>query len=79
MFTKLGVGYQKTKVDDGIGWDRSTSNWGAMFGAGLAYNFTQAFYITGEWLRFTGKISNGATQTTAPNIFLLGLGYKFIM
>jgi predicted porin len=53
-----------------------------MFGAGIAYNFTPEFYITGEWLRFTGKFKledDKLTLTTAPNIFLLGVGYKFAM
>jgi len=81
LFTKLGVGYQELKADTGAVSVTETSynNWGAMFGAGLAYNFTPAFYITGQWLRFTGRIKDGAVQTTAPNIFLVGLGYKFAM
>ena len=78
LFAKLGAGYQKVKMDDAstLG---TQNNWGPMFGAGLAYNFTPAFYITGQWLRFTGKIKDGVVQTTAPNIFLIGLGYKFAM
>jgi opacity protein-like surface antigen len=85
VFTKLGVGYQKMSVSvsgtetQGITLTENQSNWGAMFGAGLAYNFTPAFYIMGQWLRFTGKIKDGTVQTTAPNLFLLGLGYKFAM
>ena len=54
-----------------------------MFGAGVVYNITPEFYVSGEWLRFTGKIKHDSTgmtaTTTAPNIFLLGVGYKFAM
>jgi len=78
-FAKLGAGYQKVKVDSGTTVTTNPNNWGPMFGAGLSYYFTPAFYLTGQWLRFTGKINNGVVQTTAPNIFLLGLGYKFAM
>ena len=86
-FAKLGLGYQKIKVNDTkviVSDNVTTSNWGAMFGAGIAYNITPEFYLSGEWLRFTGKTkvddkSKNIAITTAPNIFLLGVGYKFAM
>ena len=81
VFAKLGAGYQKIKnsnenLTNGL---YTSSNWGPMFGAGVAYNITPEFYITGQWLRFTGKIKDATINTTAPNIFLLGAGYKFAM
>jgi OOP family OmpA-OmpF porin len=79
VFAKLGVGYQDLKVDAGAFLANEENNWGAMYGAGIAYNFTPAFYIDGQWLRFTGKNTNAQTVITAPNIFLLGVGYKFAM
>jgi opacity protein-like surface antigen len=90
VFTKLGVGYQhlSVKFEDLNTGDSDTvsgSKWAPMFGFGAAYNFTPSMYITGEWLRFTGKIDMNSTDTdsistlSAPNIFLVGLGYKFAM
>jgi len=75
VFAKMGAGYQKL-IDDG---GDNQNNWGPMFGVGLAYHFTPQFYIQGQWLRFTGKVREGIPKTSAPNIFLLGLGYKFSM
>lgn len=86
IFTKLGVGHQNLSVKSNDAPRNmsfySQSTWGPMFGAGIAYNFTPSTYITGEWLRFTGKIRSDGDQesdtlTTAPNIFLVGIGYKF--
>jgi len=80
VFAKLGAGYQKVKIDsDNADVSTSRSNWAPMFGAGVAYNITPAIYVDGQWLRFTGKIKDGVVQTTAPNMFLLGVGYKFVM
>jgi opacity protein-like surface antigen len=81
VFTKLGVGYQRTKAklsSDSSDTHKESAT-GAMFGAGVTYNFTPAVYMSGQWLRFTGKVKDGYTDNTAPNIFLLGLGYKFSM
>jgi opacity protein-like surface antigen len=79
VFTKLGVGYQRTKFSSDSSDTHKESATGAMFGAGVTYNFTPAVYMSGQWLRFTGKVKDGYTDNTAPNIFLLGLGYKFSM
>jgi hypothetical protein len=76
IFTKLGFGYQRL-IDDGDAINKE--RWGAMFGAGLSYYFVSQFYIFGQWLRFTGNVANGVPQMTAPNIFLLGLGGKFLL
>jgi opacity protein-like surface antigen len=77
IFTKLGLGYQRMSVSNGPFGQERFRKWGAMFGAGTSYYFTPKVFIDLQWLRFTGKIVDGATHTTAPNIFLLGLGYKF--
>ena len=79
LFTKLGAGYQRTKITGDPDARGNQGKWGPMFGAGLAYHFTSGFYINGQWLRFTGKIKNARLDNTAPNIFLLGMGYKFAM
>jgi hypothetical protein len=76
LLTKAGPGYQQCNDDAN---NVIIRKWGAMFSAGIAYFFNPAFYINGQWLRFTGEIKNNEVQTTAPNIFLLGLGYKFTM
>jgi len=87
VFAKLGAGYQKIYITtngaeflgSGV---TSESNWGPMLGAGIAYNFTPAFYVSGEWLYFTNSVGlgpNGSISTKTPNIFLLGVGYKFAM
>jgi OmpA-OmpF porin, OOP family len=83
IFTKFGLGYQKIKysvdnVADATAAPLQTdSNWGPMFGVGAAYNFTPEIYVDAQWLRFTGKVKDAGVETTAPNIFLLGVGYKF--
>lgn len=78
-FTKLGAGYQKTRITDDPNAKGHQSKWGPMFGGGLAYYFPIGAYIDVQWLRFTGEIKNGTVDNTAPNFFLLGLGYKFAM
>jgi hypothetical protein len=77
IFTKLGLGYQHLSVSNGPFGKEKLRKWGAMFGAGTAYYFTPKVFINLQWLRFTGKVVDGAGHVTAPNIFLLGLGYKF--
>jgi opacity protein-like surface antigen len=79
LFAKLGAGYQKIRIKDDPNDRGNQSKWGPMFGGGLAYYFTPGIYINAQWLRFTGKIKNGALDNTAPNLFLVGLGYKFAM
>ena len=75
VFTKLGAGYQKL-IDKG---GESQGNGGPVLGAGLSYHFTPQFYMLGQWLRFTGQTKVGTPKTSAPNIFLIGFGYKFAM
>jgi predicted porin len=75
VFAKFGAGFQSL-IDNG---DADQNNWGPMFGAGFGYYFTPQFYLTGEWLRFTGKVEEEISLTSSPNIFLLGLGYKFML
>jgi len=77
IFTKLGLGYQQLSVSNGPFGQEKFRKWGVMFGAGTAYDFTPKVFISLQWLRFTGKVVDGAGHATAPNIFLLGLGYKF--
>jgi opacity protein-like surface antigen len=78
IFTKLGLGFQRLVLGSPhLG--SSESNWGAMFGGGLIYHFTPTIYINGQWMRFTGKVKNAIPDTSASNVFLLGLGYKFII
>jgi len=77
LFTKLGLGYQQLRVVNGPFGNEKFHKWGAMFAAGTAYHFTPAIYISLQWLRFTGKTTEGTTYAMAPNIFLLGIGYKF--
>jgi opacity protein-like surface antigen len=75
IFTKFGVGYQNLIDYD----DQDSDKWGPAFGAGLSYYFTPTVYIIGQWLRFSGDIENGVPQMSAPNIFLVGVGFKFLL
>jgi opacity protein-like surface antigen len=85
-FAKLGAGYQQINVtDDGklFGEDIGNASYlGLMLGAGIAYHITPAVYVSGEWLHFANGTSldnNVSVATPAPNLFLLGVGYKFTM
>jgi len=62
----------------------NSTHWGPMFGVGVAYHWTKALYLNAQYLRFTGKVVNGGNGTNTmstyipnPNVFLLGVGYKF--
>ena len=93
VFTKLGVGYQHLTIDNKnyptgshVPAKQTGSKVGPMFGAGVAYNITPAIYVSGEWLRFNGQTKMHEPSDTAktnmvstPNIFLVGVGYKFAL
>ena len=79
-FTKLGFGYQKSNISGDPDAKGDQRKLGAMFGAGLAYHFASGIYIDAQWLRFTGEMKyviHEGPDNTAPNIFLIGIGYKF--
>jgi len=91
LFGKFGVGYVRQKVSQGAGtampgvanYDTG-SHWGPMFGVGVAYHWTSNIYVDGQYLRFAGAVKtdasgNKSTYVPSPNVFLLGVGYKFAM
>jgi opacity protein-like surface antigen len=80
VFAKVGAGYQHINIsydDDSLDLDNNSSNWGPMLGLGVAYNLTSTTYANAEWLLFTGKVDDAGVATVSPNVFLVGIGYKF--
>jgi outer membrane protein W len=84
LFAKAGLGYNRTKVEGDFAGARLASSgtyhhWGFMGGIGADYSFGNNLFASVQYLRFSGKTESTAVQTTNPNVWTAGIGYKFSM
>lgn len=99
VFIKAGVSYRRERfggsffdlADLSAEPDRVSANahiWNSLFGAGLQYNLSPDWFITGQWMilprRNSIDVDNDANgefheriRVPTLNVFTFGIGYKF--
>lgn len=89
IYAKAGVSYNRAKWG-GTGTLTGTSgaattvpvtyhNWGFVGGAGVDYTFDNNIFVNVQYMRFAGNNNDSIQQTTNPNVYTAGVGYKFAM
>ena len=74
IYAKAGLGYNHAKQGS-----TSYHHYGFVGGLGADYDLGNNLFLNVQYMRFAGKTNYGTTETTNPNVYTAGIGYKFSM